>query len=555
MVDSSQFNGPLQASRKEVAAAKRAMRDALTPMQQYENKQKELANLRAKNLINDQQFTAGLEKARQKFEQLTGVTDRQRRAESLMTTQRQKANSIIDSQRTATQRLQTTQADLNRLVRRGLLTERQRRQELKRVRRELGKTTIAEKAMGAARSRAGAVGGLLLGGGAAAMGISAFNNARAEIDTTAKFARQIDFNIEKLIQFQTVAARSSGMGADAFNMAMQRMTRRTSEAAAGTGEAVGAMRELNLNAEEMGRLSPDQMFLRYADALDKVENQSDRNRLAMKLFDTEGVKLINTMKGGSRAILSQAAAANALGNTVSKFDAANVETMNDAIDDVKTSLSGVAREFTTTFAPMITDAAKQLSLFIRQSRIKITGQDTGASDLTPAAKRALELRGMSEGALKRMRQMRVQEHARDKKRRAERKKAQERSDKALLALPGRLVENAKSKFRSLRQEFNNTVSQHTSTAAGMVSGFLGQADRRRQMLSLQSQIQTDTPDALQAGSAEAFRFLNQVKPVEQQQLNLTQEQVTQLKTLNDAVGGFLERFGVDVPDNFFGDGN
>jgi len=78
-------------------------------------------------------------------------------------------------------------------------------------------------------------------------------------------------------------------------MALQRMVRRVAEAAQGTGEAVKALEELGINAQSLNRLSPEKQFERISEAFRGIGNQSDKVRLAMKLFDSEGVALVNTL--------------------------------------------------------------------------------------------------------------------------------------------------------------------------------------------------------------------------------------------------------------------
>ena len=72
-------------------------------------------------------------------------------------------------------------------------------------------------------------------------------------DALAKTATRIGTTTEALSKLH-FAADLTGVSTDTMNMALQRFTRRTSEAARGTGEARGALRDLNLNAEHLLRL-------------------------------------------------------------------------------------------------------------------------------------------------------------------------------------------------------------------------------------------------------------------------------------------------------------
>ena len=76
-------------------------------------------------------------------------------------------------------------------------------------------------------------------------------------DALAKTASKIGTTTDALSKLHH-ASTLSGVSTDTMNMAMQRFTRRVSEASKGTGEAVGALRELGINANDIQRLPLDQ---------------------------------------------------------------------------------------------------------------------------------------------------------------------------------------------------------------------------------------------------------------------------------------------------------
>tara|TARA_B100000131_G_scaffold276639_1_gene279933 strand:- start:426 stop:2108 length:1683 start_codon:yes stop_codon:yes gene_type:complete len=184
------------------------------------------------------------------------------------------------------------------------------------------------------------------------------------IDNLTKTANKIGATTEALAGLQ-LAAELTGVSTETMNMALQRMTRRVSEAAMGTGEAVKALKELGINAYELERLPLDEQMNIVADAMQNVESQADRVRLAMKLFDSEGVALVNTLAGGSEALKEYAAEAEALGLTISDIDAAKIEAANDAVTQAKKVFTGLGNQLAVTFAPLIEYVA---NLF-RQSAI------------------------------------------------------------------------------------------------------------------------------------------------------------------------------------------
>ena len=172
------------------------------------------------------------------------------------------------------------------------------------------------------------------------------------VDALTKTAAKLGMTTQALAGMQH-AAKLTGVSAETMNMALQRMVRRIAEAAMGTGEAKGALEELGISAQELNQLSPDKQFSRLADAIRQVENPADRVRLAMKLFDSEGVALVNTMRLGSAGMAEMAAEAEALGLAFSEKQGAAVERANDAMQKLWDLVTGLAQTFAIEMAPLI----------------------------------------------------------------------------------------------------------------------------------------------------------------------------------------------------------
>jgi len=174
----------------------------------------------------------------------------------------------------------------------------------------------------------------------------------SNIDSLAKTADKIGVTTEALGGLRH-AAELTGVGSDTLDMAMQRLTRRVSEAANGTGEAKNALIELGINASNLEKLPLDVQMEVIADAMGDVKSQSDKVRLAMKLFDSEGVSLVSTLAGGSTGLQEMAKEAETLGVTINRVDAAKIEMANDAVTKSKGVFTGLGNQLATAFAPII----------------------------------------------------------------------------------------------------------------------------------------------------------------------------------------------------------
>ena len=192
-----------------------------------------------------------------------------------------------------------------------------------------------------------------------AAGATIVRSQMKAIDALGKTADKIGVTTEALGAMRH-AADLTGVSTSTMDMALQRFVRRTSEAARGTGEARGALQELGLSAGDLSRLPLDEAMQQVADAMQGVGSQSDRVRLAMKLFDSEGVSLLQTLKGGSAGLKDMAEEAEALGILLSRADVAQVEAANDALTRSAAIFDGLAAQFTVAIAPFVEEVANQM---------------------------------------------------------------------------------------------------------------------------------------------------------------------------------------------------
>lgn len=192
--------------------------------------------------------------------------------------------------------------------------------------------------------------------------INAVSMAMGELDETAKFASRIGASADQLT-ILGFAAEQTGASTRTMNMGLQRMTRRISEAAAGTGEAQGALRELGLSAEYLAGLAPDEQFGAIADAMAHVTQQGEKVRLAMKLFDSEGVALVNTLAGGSAQLDEFGRKAEEMGLLLGD-NRATVEAANDAINRMKRSWGALVQRVAIAVAPALEAIANVLAKIV-----------------------------------------------------------------------------------------------------------------------------------------------------------------------------------------------
>jgi len=186
-------------------------------------------------------------------------------------------------------------------------------------------------------------------------------------DAVGKFASRIGISTEALSKYQTVA-EFSGVTTETLNMGFQRMTRRISEAGQGTGVAVKALDELGISIESVQSLSPDQQFEAIAGALEGVSQQSDKARLAMQFFDSEGVALLQTMEGGVEGLKAMKEEAVRFGTVISTQAAANSAQFNDSLTRMGMAFEGLRNSIGERFMPILTELNNRFANFVADNR-------------------------------------------------------------------------------------------------------------------------------------------------------------------------------------------
>jgi len=200
-----------------------------------------------------------------------------------------------------------------------------------------------------------------------ALGVAGFGflikKSLESTDALGKMADKIGIGTAELGGLRH-AAELTGIASNTLDMGLQRMVRRISEAASGSGEAKAALIELGLSANALNKLAPDQQFKAIADAMEGVTQQGEKVRLAMRLFDSEGVALVNTLKGGSAAIIEMEQKAERLGLRLSQRLVKGVEKANDAIGTLGSYIVNIFNRAVGELAPTIEAATEAVRSFI-----------------------------------------------------------------------------------------------------------------------------------------------------------------------------------------------
>ena len=207
--------------------------------------------------------------------------------------------------------------------------------------------------------------------------VSLINNAARSTDELGKMSSRLGIAVEDLSRLQFVAEQT-GVEFNQLAIGVQRMMRRIAEASIGTGEAVGALQELGLNASELVKLSGDKQFRAVAKALSTVKREADKVRLVFKLFDSEGVGLKNTLALSVEQFDKLIARADRLG-TITMEDALAAARFRDEISAIgrvmQKALIGPLKRISELLVPISkTIEFINNSTFLREGPIGFIGQ-------------------------------------------------------------------------------------------------------------------------------------------------------------------------------------
>ncbi|MCC2662855.1 MAG: hypothetical protein K0R41_411 [Geminicoccaceae bacterium] len=132
-------------------------------------------------------------------------------------------------------------------------------------------------------------------------------------------------------------------------------TRRAAEAAQGTGEAKDALAQSgNLRRSE-------DLLADVADAFAHIEDPAERVRLAFKLFDSEGIALVNLVRDGSGTLDEMRARARDLGIVLDEHLVRDAERAGTELDTLSQVISATLTRAALEAAPVIADLSSWLA--------------------------------------------------------------------------------------------------------------------------------------------------------------------------------------------------
>jgi hypothetical protein len=182
------------------------------------------------------------------------------------------------------------------------------------------------------------------------------------VDAQAKLAASLDTTVES-IQVLERAGDLAGVSMGEVQQATVQLTRRLSQAAAGTGPAVKALNQLQLSAAELQALPLDQRIALIQDRLSEFVPEASRAAVASQIFGDRAAVMFTRIDS---ATLRQATEdVRDFGVVVSDQDAAQIERTNDAISRLGLIWRGLSNQLAVAAAPALEAVADAMAAVAR----------------------------------------------------------------------------------------------------------------------------------------------------------------------------------------------
>lgn len=201
----------------------------------------------------------------------------------------------------------------------------------------------------------------LVGAGAVGFGLQ---RTIASMSDLAKVSDKLSIDPTPLIALRD-AAQESGVQVKTFDMGLQRMLRRIQEASRGAGEAKDTLADLGLSAQRLAQMKPEEQFVEIAKAMgDAADEGLDLSR-AMKLFDSEGVALINTLRAVNEKGLEHfISGVKESGRAVARAELVPSESIEDRMKRLGDRVGGIFTRLVKVIGPSLDSMLGKFERFL-----------------------------------------------------------------------------------------------------------------------------------------------------------------------------------------------
>ena len=186
-------------------------------------------------------------------------------------------------------------------------------------------------------------------------------SARAA-DELVTLSQQMGISAQQLQEYQ-YAAEFVDVSVETLQGSLVKLTANMDKSSDGNEKATEAFSKLGISITNTdGSLrKADDVFLEAIDALGKVQNQTERDALAMDLFGKSASDLNPLINQGSQALKDLASEANATGYVLDDLSLRKLTAMDDALGKLDKTQEGFRKRMSAEFAPYVTEAVEKVT--------------------------------------------------------------------------------------------------------------------------------------------------------------------------------------------------
>lgn len=214
------------------------------------------------------------------------------------------------------------------------------------------------------------LGKVLAVGGAVGAGLFALTKGSADAgdqlnDTAVRIGVSTD-----MLQRWRYAAQLSGSSVENLDSGMERFGKNLSAAAAGSGEAAGALQAMGVKIKDnRGRLRDQEaILLDVADAMAKIPDAQDRLRVSSALFGKGAQDLVTTMSQGRAGVQGLFTEFQKMGGAFNQKDIDAGAAFNDNFDRATFAVKGMAFAFSAQLFPVFSELATKVAAWVGQNQ-------------------------------------------------------------------------------------------------------------------------------------------------------------------------------------------
>lgn len=176
-------------------------------------------------------------------------------------------------------------------------------------------------------------------------------NAKDVVDATADMAQGLGTTVERLTSLQAVA-RTAGGNNELVSKSLVKMGRSVDEFAQGLPAASKAFSDLGVKLEDLNGKDVVEQFAIISQAFQRTEDPTKRLNASISIFGRGVAALLPTLNSvGEIGFGGMIEKARTLAQVIRDDDVTAIQSLNDKLDDAKTSLDVVGAAFVAGFAP------------------------------------------------------------------------------------------------------------------------------------------------------------------------------------------------------------